>query len=134
MTVEGIDELAAQGFPVYFAGLWREHWATRGLDRCSLRIGQRFVSGGVNHRADGEVRLPCDTLSVYSTGIQAVMYDARAQASTRRRQFGNEWILRLSRRAWGLAAGRPHFLLYIAFYLGCFFSSARAPPRIPARP
>jgi MOSC domain-containing protein YiiM len=78
ITSEGIDELAAQGFPVYNGALG-ENLTTRGLDRRSLRIGQQFQAGeAVIELTD--VRFPCDTLSVYGTGIQAAIYDARAQA------------------------------------------------------
>jgi MOSC domain-containing protein YiiM len=41
MTSEVLDEVAAQGFPVY-PGALGENITTRGLDRRSLRIGQRF--------------------------------------------------------------------------------------------
>ncbi len=78
ITAEGVDELAAQGFPVYYGALG-ENITTRGLDRCSLRIGQRFQAGEAVIELT-EVRFPCDTLSVYGAGIQAAIYDARAQA------------------------------------------------------
>ena len=44
MTIEGIDELVSQGFPL-FAGALGENLTTRGLDRRELRIGQRFRAG-----------------------------------------------------------------------------------------
>ena len=78
MTAEGIDTLAAQGFPVWYGALG-ENLTTRGLDRSLLRLGQRFRAGQAVIELT-QVRLPCDTLSVYGTGIQAAMYDARAQA------------------------------------------------------
>jgi len=78
ITSEGIDALAAQGFPVYNGALG-ENLTTRGLDRESLRIGQRFQAGRAIIQLT-QVRLPCDTLSVYGKGIQAATYDARAQA------------------------------------------------------
>lgn len=78
MTSEGIDELAAQGFPVYHGALG-ENVTTRGLDRRRLRIGQRLRAGEAIIELT-QVRLPCDTLSVYGSGIQAAMYDARALA------------------------------------------------------
>jgi MOSC domain-containing protein YiiM len=78
ITSEGIDSLAAQGFPVYFGALG-ENLTTRGLDRVSLRLGQRFRAGEVIIELT-QLRLPCDTLSVYGAGIQAAIYDARAQA------------------------------------------------------
>jgi MOSC domain-containing protein YiiM len=78
ITSEGINELSAQGYPVYHGALG-ENITTLGLDRRSLRIGQRFRAGEAVIVLT-EVRLPCDTLSVYGAGIQAAMYDARAQA------------------------------------------------------
>jgi MOSC domain-containing protein YiiM len=78
ITSEGIDLLAARGFPVY-AGALGENLTTVGLDRSLLRPGQRFRAGETIIELT-QLRLPCDTLSVYGTGIQAAMYDARAQA------------------------------------------------------
>jgi MOSC domain-containing protein YiiM len=78
MTSEGVDDLAAQGFPVYYGALG-ENITTRGLDRRSLRIGQRFQAGEAVIELT-EARLPCDTLSVYGAGIQAAIYDARTLA------------------------------------------------------
>jgi MOSC domain-containing protein YiiM len=74
---EGLDELVAQGFPVY-PGAVGENLTTRGLDRRLLRVGQQFQVGQAIIELT-QVRLPCDTLSVYGTKIQAAMYDARAQ-------------------------------------------------------
>ena len=78
MASEGIDDLAARGFPVYYGALG-ENLTTRGLDRHSLRIGQRFQAGQAVIQLT-ELRFPCGTLGVYGAGIQAAIYDARAQA------------------------------------------------------
>jgi MOSC domain-containing protein YiiM len=78
ITAEGIDELAAAGFPVYYGALG-ENITTRGMDRRLLRLGQRFQAGEATIELT-QVRLPCNTLSVYGAGIQAALYDARAQA------------------------------------------------------
>jgi MOSC domain-containing protein YiiM len=78
ITSEGVDELAARGFPVFYGALG-ENITTRGLDRRSLRIGQRFRAGDAVIELT-ELRVPCNTLSVYGIGIQAAIYDARAQA------------------------------------------------------
>jgi MOSC domain-containing protein YiiM len=75
---EGVDELAALGFPVFYGALG-ENITTRGLDRRSLRIGQRFRAGDALIELT-ELRVPCSALSVYGVGIQAAIYDARAQA------------------------------------------------------
>ena len=78
ITSETIDELVAQGFPVFYGAL-AENITTRGLDRRSLRIGQRFQAGEAVLELT-RTRLPCDTLSVYGAGIQAAIYDARTMA------------------------------------------------------
>jgi MOSC domain-containing protein YiiM len=78
MTAEGIEELAAQGFPVY-PGALGENVTTRGLDHRSLRLGQRYRIAGVAIELS-EIRVPCSTLNVYGKGIQAAMYDAQTQA------------------------------------------------------
>ena len=91
ITSEGINLLTAQGFPLY-AGALGENLTTRGLDRCLLRPGQRFRAGQAIIQLT-QVRLPCDTLSVYGTGIQAAMYDARAGRRRGITGLGIEWVL-----------------------------------------
>ena len=78
VTVEGIDELIAQGFPL-FPGALGENLTTRGLDQRELRIGQRFRVGDAEIELT-LIRTPCATLDRYGRGIQAAMYDARVQA------------------------------------------------------
>jgi MOSC domain-containing protein YiiM len=86
ITSEGVDELARQGFPVFYGALG-ENITTRGLDRRSLRIGQRFQAGQAVIELT-EVRIPCNTLHVYGAGIQTAIYDVRAQAGDGHRWFG----------------------------------------------
>jgi len=76
MTAEGLDEIKSMAFPVY-PGALGENLTTRGLDRRVLRAGQRFRCGSAAIELT-ELRLPCDTLSVYGKGIQEAIYDARA--------------------------------------------------------
>ncbi|HEX5228705.1 MAG TPA: MOSC domain-containing protein [Bryobacteraceae bacterium] len=78
MTAEGIDDVAAQGLPVYYGALG-ENLTTRGLDRLALRIGQLFRAGEAVIRLT-EVRPACGMLSVHGTAIQSAIYDARALA------------------------------------------------------
>src|SRR5579864_519712 len=78
ITSEGIDDLAESGFPVFYGALG-ENITTRGLDRGSMRIGQRYRMGEVIVELS-QIRLPCGTLSVYGNGIQAAIYDAQTQA------------------------------------------------------
>jgi MOSC domain-containing protein YiiM len=78
ITIEGIDELVSQRFPL-FPGALGENLTTRGLDRRELRIGQRFRVGEAEIELV-HLRTPCGTLDVYGRGIQASMFDAQAQA------------------------------------------------------
>jgi MOSC domain-containing protein YiiM len=82
ITVEGIEELVAQGFPLY-PGALGENLTTRGIDRRALRHGQRFQAGGATIELT-QMRTPCTTLDVYGPGIQASIYDARVQAGDSR--------------------------------------------------
>lgn len=75
ITIEGIRELVAQGFPLY-PGALGENLTTQGLDRRALRFGQRLRLGGATIELT-KMRQPCATLDVYGPGIQAAMYDAR---------------------------------------------------------
>lgn len=77
VTIEGIEELCSQGFPL-FPGALGENLTTRGLDRRVLRLGQRLRVGDAAIELT-RIRTPCATLNVYGTGIQASMYDARVQ-------------------------------------------------------
>jgi MOSC domain-containing protein YiiM len=78
ITLEGIDELLAQGFPL-FPGALGENFTTRGLDRGALRVGQHLQAGGAEIELT-QIRAPCATLDVYGPGSQAAIYDARVQA------------------------------------------------------
>ena len=69
ITIEGIEELVAQGFPLY-AGALGENLTTRGLDRRALRFGQRLRVGDATIQLT-KMRQPCATLNVYGPGIQA---------------------------------------------------------------
>jgi MOSC domain-containing protein YiiM len=75
ITIEGIDELAAQGFPLS-PGALGENLTTRGLDRRALRFGQRLQVGSAVIELT-RMRQPCATLDVHGPGVQAAMYDAR---------------------------------------------------------
>ena len=78
ITIEGIDELVSQGFPL-FPGALGENLTTRGLNRRDLRLRQRLSVGDAEIELTS-IRTPCTTLDVYGPGIQAAMYDARVQA------------------------------------------------------
>jgi MOSC domain-containing protein YiiM len=78
ITAEGVDELAAQGYPVFYGALG-ENLTTRGLDRHALRIGQRFRAGEALIELT-EVRMPCGALSAYGNIIQSAIHDALTAA------------------------------------------------------
>jgi MOSC domain-containing protein YiiM len=78
VTREGIEELRAQGFPV-FAGALGENLTTAGLDRRLMRIGQRYRVGNVTLEIT-KMRAPCVTLSVYGPSIGPAVYDAQVKA------------------------------------------------------
>lgn len=78
ITSEGIDELVAQGYPVY-AGALGENFTTAGLDRRQIRIGQRYRMSDVLLEIT-KMRAPCTTLDVYGPSIKQAVYDARVKA------------------------------------------------------
>jgi MOSC domain-containing protein YiiM len=78
ITSEGIEELKALGFPLFYGALG-ENLTTRGVDRRVWRVGQRWRIGGVIVELT-RVRVPCATLDVYGPGIQEAMYDQEVKA------------------------------------------------------
>jgi MOSC domain-containing protein YiiM len=78
ITVEGIEELIGQGFPLY-PGALGENLTTRGLDRKAVRIGQRYRAGTAILEIT-KIRSPCAALNIYGAGLQAAMFDAQTQA------------------------------------------------------
>ena len=79
VCAEAIDDLIAQGFPLFYGALG-ENLTIRGVDHRQLRIGQRWRIG----RAWVEltkVRVPCKTLDIYGAGkIQKAVYDKQVKA------------------------------------------------------
>ena len=78
ITFEGIEELIAQGFPLY-PGALGENLTTRGIDRRWMRSGQRYRVGEVLIELT-KLREPCYQLNGYGKGIQAALYGAQAKA------------------------------------------------------
>ena len=78
ITSEGIDELKEQGFPLY-PGALGENLTTSGLNRRSVRIGQRYRIGGVLLEIT-KLRAPCLNLNPYGPGIQKAVYDEAVKA------------------------------------------------------
>ena len=79
ITAEGLEEIAAMGFPVY-AGALGENLTTRGLDRRALRLRQRFRCGGAVIELT-EPRVPCNTIRRYGNGIDRAIFDLRSMQS-----------------------------------------------------
>ena len=77
ITAEGLDELKEQGFPLY-SGALGENLTVRGLNRRSVRVGQRYRVGEILIEIT-KVRAPCDTLNVYP-GVQKAVYDQEVKA------------------------------------------------------
>jgi MOSC domain-containing protein YiiM len=79
ITSEGIEDLKALGFPLYYGALG-ENLTTRGLDRRSVRLGQRYRAGNVLIEIT-KVRGPCEQLNVYGPGLQQAIYDKDVKIS-----------------------------------------------------
>src|SRR5579872_6888444 len=75
---EGVNELIAQGFPLFYGALG-ENITMRGIDRRSMRAGQRFRIGTAIIELT-KLRAPCNQLNVYGPGIQDAVYDAQIKA------------------------------------------------------
>jgi MOSC domain-containing protein YiiM len=78
ITSEGLEELIAQGYPL-FHGALGENLTIRGLDRREMRAGQRFRAGEVFLELT-KLRGPCTTLDVYGSAIKQAIYDAQVKA------------------------------------------------------
>ncbi|MEO8025459.1 MAG: MOSC domain-containing protein [Bryobacteraceae bacterium] len=78
IAAEAIEQLIAGGFPLS-PGALGENLTTVGLPASQLRIGQRFRAGTAVIELT-KVRVPCETLSVYGSDIQAAVYDKDVKA------------------------------------------------------
>ena len=77
ITAEGIEELAAHGYPLVYGSLG-ENLTTRGIDRREFRVGQRWQIGAEVVIEITKRRAPCQTLNVYGAGTQPAIFDALA--------------------------------------------------------
>ena len=75
---ESIEELKTLGYPLY-AGALGENLTTRGVDRRSLRLGQRWRAGGVVMELT-KLREPCQTIQVYGPNIGHAVYDQEVRS------------------------------------------------------
>jgi MOSC domain-containing protein YiiM len=74
ITSEGIEELAALGFPLTHGSLG-ENLTTRGIERRDWRVGQRWRIGSDVVIEITKRRAPCKALNVYGPKLQAAIYD-----------------------------------------------------------
>ena len=77
ITAEGIEELAAHGYPLTYGSLG-ENLTTSGIDRRAFGAGQRWKIGQEVVIEITKRRAPCQTLNVYGPGIQPALFDALA--------------------------------------------------------
>ncbi len=78
ITIEGIEELKSEGFPLY-PGALGENLTITGVDRRKMRLGQRYRIGEVIVQIT-KMRQPCDQLTPYGEGIQKAVFDAEVKA------------------------------------------------------
>ena len=78
ITVEGIEELKQAGYPLY-PGALGENITTQGLDRRTVRLGQRYQVGAIEIEI-AKMRQPCDALRPYGSGIGRAVYDPEVKA------------------------------------------------------
>ena len=67
VTAEGIGELIARGYPLFYGALG-ENLTTRGLERRDLRAGMRLRAGEVILELT-RFRVPCASLDVYGPSL-----------------------------------------------------------------
>jgi MOSC domain-containing protein YiiM len=77
ITAEGIGELIAQGYPLFYGALG-ENLTIQGIDRRQMRVGQRYRAGEVWLELT-KLRGPCSTLDVYGPGIERAVYDRQVK-------------------------------------------------------
>jgi MOSC domain-containing protein YiiM len=78
ITLEGIEELIARGYPLY-PGAMGENLTVAGLDRRQLRLGQQ-LRAGTGMIEITRPRGPCAALDVYGSTLQNEIYDALVKA------------------------------------------------------
>lgn len=77
VTAEGVDELIARGYPLFYGALG-ENLTTRGLDWRMLRSGQRFRAGEAIVELT-TLRQPCGSLDTYSPELKKEIFEKDMQ-------------------------------------------------------
>lgn len=78
LAAEVIDQLRAEGFPVFYGALG-ENFTTRGLDYRHWLPGQTLCAGEIILKLTTP-REPCKTLEPFGPGIQKRIYDRQVKA------------------------------------------------------
>lgn len=78
ITAEGLEELKSAGYPIY-PGAMGENITTQGIDRRTVRLGQRWRMGEIEIEVT-TVRKPCHQLEPYGPEILKAVYDAQVMA------------------------------------------------------
>ncbi|MBI2690255.1 MAG: MOSC domain-containing protein [Acidobacteria bacterium] len=78
ITAEGLEELKAEGFPVY-PGALGENVTTTGINRRTVRLGQQWRMGEVIVEVT-KMREPCYKLDPYGPGIQKAVFDTQVKS------------------------------------------------------
>lgn len=78
ITSEGLEELKQSGFELGYGALG-ENLTTTGLDRRTVRIGQRYRVGDAVIEIT-KVRAPCANLNPYGASIHKAIYDGEVKA------------------------------------------------------
>ena len=73
ITAEGVDELVARGYPLFYGALG-ENITTRGLDRHGLQPGMRLRVGEALIELT-KLRRPCNALDVYGRSVKAEVFE-----------------------------------------------------------
>ena len=98
VTIEGIDELFSQGFPL-FPGALGENLTTRGLDRRALRLGQRLQVGDAAIELTYHPHAMRDARRLRHRHPGGDVRCARAEGRSRVAPLGLERLLRVGRAA-----------------------------------
>ena len=78
VTGEGLAELIAEGFPVFWGALG-ENLTLEGINRGSIQPGQRWRVGGEVILETTKRRAPCATLDVYGAALRNRIFDERVK-------------------------------------------------------
>ena len=76
---EAVDELSGNGYALYYGALG-ENITTDGLDRKSLRSGQRYRIGSEVIIELTRLRAPCNTLDTYDPLLKNELWDRKLKA------------------------------------------------------